>query len=76
MWEYYHAFLPGKVQTPKGLAGLDPAVGVGPNGLAAEHNAYTNQLGMQGWELVSFTPVSVVDGITVGLYFVFKRRKG
>jgi hypothetical protein len=75
MWEYYHVFLPGKIQTPKGIAGFDPVVGVGPNGLAAEHNNYTNQLGAQGWELVSCSPVSVTDGITIGLYLVFKRRK-
>ncbi len=75
MWEYFHAFLPGKVQTPRGLAGFDASVGAGPNGLAAEHMAYTNQLGQQGWELVSFTPVSLIDGITVGLYLIFKRKK-
>ncbi|MEI6043887.1 MAG: hypothetical protein WCS37_05795 [Chloroflexota bacterium] len=75
MWEYYQVFLPGKVQTPKGLAGFDPAVGVGPNGLAIEHMAYTNQLGQLGWELVSFAPISITDGITVGLYLIFKKHK-
>ena len=75
MWEYYHVFLPGKVQTAKGLAGFDQAVGIGPNGLAAEHMAYTNQLGQMGWEMLSFAPVSVIDGITVGIYVIFKRRK-
>ena len=75
MWEYYHVVLPAKINDPKGLAGFDPNVGAGPQGLATQHQAYTNQLAAQGWEIVSFCPVSVAEGITVGLYFVFKRRK-
>lgn len=75
MWEYYHFVLPGKINDANGIAGFDPNVGKGPQGLAAQHQAYTNQLGAQGWEMVSCAPVSVVDGITVSLYFVFKRRK-
>lgn len=76
MWEYYHFVLPAKVPDPKGPLSLDPAVGQGPQALAAQHQSYTNQLGAQGWEMVSCVPVSITDGITSGLYFVFKRRKG
>jgi Domain of unknown function (DUF4177) len=78
MWEYYHFVLPAKVADPKGPPlSFDTAVGgQGPQALAQQHQAYTNQLGAQGWEMVSCAPVSVTDGITSGLYFVFKRRKG
>ncbi len=75
MWEYYHFVLPGKINNDKGIAGFDPNVGQGPQGLALQHQAYTNQLGAQGWEMVNCCPVSVVDGITISIYFVFKRRK-
>lgn len=75
MWEYFHFVLAGKSNSPKGIAGFDPNVGAGPQALAAEHQAYTNQLGAQGWEMVSCAPVSVTEGITVGIYFVFKRKK-
>ncbi len=74
-WEYFHAYLPAKLTTPNGPKGFDPSVGGGPNALVAEHTAYTAQLGAQGWEMVSACPVSLVDGITAGIYLVFKRPK-
>ena len=76
MWEYYHFVLPAKLNTPQGIFSLDPNVGQGWQGLTQQHQAYTNQLGAQGWEMVSCSPVSITEGITVGLYFVFKRAKG
>jgi hypothetical protein len=75
-WEYYHFFLPAKITTPTGPKSFDPSIGGGPNVLVAEHNAFTSQLGAQGWELVSASPISLIDGITAGIYLVFKRPKG
>ncbi len=75
MWEYYHFILPAKMNTPQGILSIDPNVGQGWQGLVQQHQNYTNQLGAQGWEMVSCSPVSITEGITVGLYFVFKRAK-
>jgi|GEM_PF-1369074 len=75
VWEYFHAFLPAKMNTPSGIKSFDPSVGGGPNALLLEHNTYTTQLGAQGWELVSACAVSNVDGITAGVYLIFKRAK-
>jgi hypothetical protein len=75
MWDYFHAYLPAKMVTPNGPKSFDAGIGGGPNALVAEHNAYTTKLGEQGWELVSASPVSLIDGITAGIYLIFKRRK-
>lgn len=72
MWEYYHAYLPAKIPSEKGPLSFDN-IGQGPNALSAQHNAYTSQLGQQGWELVSAMPISLTDGITAGIYMIFKR---
>ncbi|MEI7554955.1 hypothetical protein [Candidatus Chlorohelix sp.] len=75
MWEYFHAFLPAKIQSPDGPKSFDSAIAGGPNKLVAEHNSYTTKLGELGWELVSSSPVSLIDGITAGIYLIFKRPK-
>ncbi len=75
MWEYYHVVLPAKITSAQGAASLDPNFGQGQQSLTAQHQSYTNQLAGQGWEMISFCPVSLIDGITSGIYFVFKRRK-
>ena len=74
MWEYFHAYLPTKIQTEKGPMSFDN-IGLGANALAAQHNSYTSQLGQQGWELVSAMPISLLEGATAGIYMIFKRPK-
>ena len=38
-------------------------------------NEYTNELGVEGWEMVSCIPYSSGMGTTTGFLFIFKRPK-